>query len=528
MNSLRIFIYLFMTMCSTLSFALDLKVKSFNVANEALASIYPRLSKNDDECALVRVFVACDNVKFENSFIVGEVEDRINEYWVYMAPGAKKLTIKAPGFSVLNVTFSDLNKEVKKLDKKNTYDLYIDVPERQRSNLLQGVEFHIKPKNVHLTINNKDFDLTDGYKDIDLGTGEHTYTVSARFYKSVTNRFTLDGKNKTKRIDIDLEHVQTTLNVATTPVGAELFIDGKKVGVTPFTGQIDAGPHKYSLRKTNFATLDSSFVAIENKQLTINQKMDPIIPFTIKSNVDGANVFVRNEKVGETPLIMKHEYGDVKVYLTRYGYHDRTATLNINGKKEVYTVKLKRRFFYPNGTYLSVDYGFGNMKTIGLTLGSLRPKFNMEASFCYGLDKKDEIYWLPNYPGTPFSEKSFKYHAVNTGMKMGYGMLLGNRLRVTPQVGINYTVYMWFQGDTSSQRDKGEMTSVLKGSVGTRLDFALARSFYLAFLPEYNFKLLNGKPYASLAQASETINKSTKGFRMVCSLVFKFKSNNKQ
>ena len=57
-----------------------------------------------------------------------------------------------------------------------------------------------------------------------------------------------------------------------------------------FTGQIDAGPHKYTLRKTNYATLDSSLVAIEDKPLTIDQKMIAISPFTIKSNAYGANV----------------------------------------------------------------------------------------------------------------------------------------------------------------------------------------------------------------------------------------------
>lgn len=528
MNRLRIFIFSLAAMCCTLSFALDLKVKSFDQANEALASIYPRLTKKTEkECALVRVFVASENVIFDNSYIVGDVEDHNNEYWVYMAPGAKKLTIKAPGFSVLNITFSELNKDIKKLEQKATYDLYIEVPERQRSNLLQGVEFNIKPKKAHLTINNKEYDLTDGFKEIDLGTGEHTYSVSAKYYQPVSGKFTLDGNNKSKRIDIDLEPAHTTLNVVSTPEGAELLIDGKKVGVTPYSGQVDAGSHKYTLRKNNFATLDSSFVALENKPLDINHRMNAIIPFTINSNAFGANVYVNNEKVGETPVKMEHENGDVKVYLTRYGYHSRTATLKINGKKDTYTVNLKRRFFYPDELYVSADYSLGNMSTIGATLGVFLSGFNIEASLGYGLDKKDEIYWLPNYVSktTLVSEKPIKYDALNTGVKMGYGMLIGNRLRFTPQVGFNYTAYMDNASRDNSSTDKTDMTSVLKGCVGARIDLAVAKGFCLAVAPEYNFKVSNGKPYESLAKVSETIDKAAKGFRLVGSLVFHFQLN---
>ena len=525
MNRLRIFIFSLAAMCCTLSFALDLKVKSFVQANEALASIYPRLTKKTEkECALVRVFVACENVIFDNSYIVGDVEDHNNEYWVYMAPGAKKLTIKAPGYSVLNITFSELNNDIKKLEQKATYDLYLEVPERQRSNLLQGVEFNVKPKKAHLTINNKEYDLTDGFKEIDLGTGEHTYSVSARYYQPVSGKFTLDGNNKAKRIDIELEHAQTTLNMNTNPAGADLYIDGKKVGTTPFTGQIDAGPHKYTLRKTNYATLDSSLVAIEDKPLTINQKMIAIIPFTIKSNAYGANVYMDGWKIGETPVLTEHQNGEVQVRLTCYGYHSRTTTLNINGKKDTYTVNLKRRFFYPDEIYLSVDYGFGNLTTVGATMGFFLSGFNVEASLGYGLDKKDEIYWLPNYASkAPLaSADPVKYNAFNTSVKLGYGMLLGNRIRFTPQVGINYTVYM----DWSSS-EESDMTSVLKGCVGARFDLALAKGFCLAVSPEYNFKLSSGKPYESMAKVSETINKASKGFRMVCSLVFHFSLTNK-
>lgn len=81
---------------------------------------YPvRYGDGSDEniCALVKVQLPLKGVVFENDFIIGEPQFKVNEYWVYMADGAAKLDIKHPDCEKLSVEFN------MKLESKMTYVL---------------------------------------------------------------------------------------------------------------------------------------------------------------------------------------------------------------------------------------------------------------------------------------------------------------------------------------------------------------------------------------------------------------------
>lgn len=109
----------------------------------------------DDEkiCALVKVQLRLKDVKFENDFIVGDVEFKTNEYWVYMAEGAAKLDIKHPNYPKLTVNFVNANNEPIKLKQKYTYSLAIDV---------HGTESKSVEKPIIITQNVKNFGLRIG------------------------------------------------------------------------------------------------------------------------------------------------------------------------------------------------------------------------------------------------------------------------------------------------------------------------------------------------------------------------------
>lgn len=72
------------------------------------ASINPREDLNGDKCALLKVEMATEKATFEGN-ILGKVEYKVNEYWVYMSKGTTQVRIKCPGTLPLFVNFKDYN-----------------------------------------------------------------------------------------------------------------------------------------------------------------------------------------------------------------------------------------------------------------------------------------------------------------------------------------------------------------------------------------------------------------------------------
>jgi hypothetical protein len=95
------------------------------------ASQYKRLDTQGTPCALVKVQMAVQGADFSGA-IVGAVENKMNEYWVYMPMDSYKLSVKTPDFLPLEINFRDLMDDrhfsVKSLA---TYKLVIVIPEQK-------------------------------------------------------------------------------------------------------------------------------------------------------------------------------------------------------------------------------------------------------------------------------------------------------------------------------------------------------------------------------------------------------------
>jgi len=106
-----------------LVFAQELKVESMSESLKDLsASTSLRLDDEGEECALVKVQMVAQNVIFEG-LIVGDVECKGNEYWVYMKKGSKRLLINHPNCMPLEVVFEDYG--IGEVEGKITYKLSV-------------------------------------------------------------------------------------------------------------------------------------------------------------------------------------------------------------------------------------------------------------------------------------------------------------------------------------------------------------------------------------------------------------------
>ena len=74
--------------------AQEMSVKSFEERSKDLsASTYSRKDLNGTPCALIKVQLASSGAQFEGN-VIGNVEYKTSEYWVYMPEGSKHLKVK--------------------------------------------------------------------------------------------------------------------------------------------------------------------------------------------------------------------------------------------------------------------------------------------------------------------------------------------------------------------------------------------------------------------------------------------------
>ena len=106
-----------------LVFAQELKVGAMSESlTDLSASTSLRLDNEGVECALIKVQMAMQDVIFEGS-IVGDVDYKGSEYWVYMKKGSKRLMINHPNCMPLEVVFEDYG--IEEIKGKITYTLSV-------------------------------------------------------------------------------------------------------------------------------------------------------------------------------------------------------------------------------------------------------------------------------------------------------------------------------------------------------------------------------------------------------------------
>lgn len=100
-----------------------LEVVSFNMSTSDIsARTNQREDTNGEACALIKVQLPIPHAIFEGN-VIGRVEHKTNEYWVYMPQNSIHLDIKLEGYSTKSLDFKDCG--VPKLESKATYELCV-------------------------------------------------------------------------------------------------------------------------------------------------------------------------------------------------------------------------------------------------------------------------------------------------------------------------------------------------------------------------------------------------------------------
>lgn len=276
-----------------------------------------------------------------------------------------------------------------------------------------------------------------------------------------------------------------SLYVRSTPSGATVSIDGREYGKTPLSiSDVLIGQHTVSISLSNYKTESRSVTVQEGKQETVDVTLSDFAMMTIASRPTAASLYIDGKYVSTTPHKQEMPSGDYKIRLTKKGYHDYEKTIHLDSSNPSVMLTMHRQYQQKSSFYLQPTFQISSTMCVGGVIGGYIAGVNIEAGYMMGLGGQD-IYWN-NLEGEAPKSETLKSSAITA--RLGYGIIVGTRFRITPQLGANVVNV---KGDISQ-------SNATAATIGCRADYALTKNFGLSLTPEYGFSVQKSDTYQRL------------------------------
>ena len=256
------------------------------------------------------------------------------EMWVYVSSKVQgTLVIKYMGEFEFKLPY--------KLEPKCGYDLVLGM---ETATLV----IRATPENSDIYIDNEKVGTGYASKTVSIGM-EHRWKVQCPDYFPKEGVKLFSSRSE-ESIDVELDPNFGYLTVVSDPAGAELYIDGKKVGTTPYMYErISRGQHRVEVKKDRY----NPYVNVVNVKIGETIQLNdvkltairvPMGSMELTSNPTGAVITINGRQYGQTPKTLTDlEVGTYTVYFSKEGYQNLSQTVEVkDGKKETLAVTMTK------------------------------------------------------------------------------------------------------------------------------------------------------------------------------------------
>lgn len=459
-------------------------------------------------------------------------------------PGTYHISVSAPNYHTITkeINFHGEEPETVQIDLKPNFG-YVSI---KPTDELAGAGIFIDNLNVAIG------SLTDHL----ITSGTHKLKISKELYKTYETEFTISD-NQRLQLEPKLIADFATTTISTSDPEAEIWRDGKLLGKGSWRGTLPRGTYMFETRRDNYRTHEE-IVNVEASSTPLEIILDSPTPIlgslSVESSPIGATIQIDGKHSGTTPRSFHDLYvGPHTVALSLPGYKTitRNVTITENNpqritetlistarpkaekpkkpeqkvttpkpqKSTIVKPNQKAGFLKKTGGY--VELGASAPGNIGIyaAAGGYISGFNMEISTIIGLQKSQKFdffgQYIPEY-GTSLDGRDCQYKSYELGFKFGYGLGIGSRFMLTPQIGIN-DVIIKSLGDSSNAL---KSANILSGAIGIRTYFAISKNLGVALIPEYRFKIASTETINTMANLDKHIKNWIEGFN--CKLSFTF------
>ena len=324
--------------CNTSS-AQGFKVKEFHQVINDGSAFHAPIDEAGHPCGLIKVRTNDAGLTFKGS-VVGQVENKTNEYWVYMAQGSSLLHILHPNFLPMLINFNDYG--IGEVTSKATYILALS--ELKYNKVKSGLVATVKPETAALYIDDVFIENLsgNGLYQLYLPKGDHICRIEQKGYRPNV-QVVATGKG-TQNLNVELESVMAELDVKCKTGTAEIYIDGELKGNGSWKGPIFAGEHQIEARQQNFETNTQtiSIAEKENRTVVVPELKRSMGRIFIETNPSMIPVEVDGKKVGLSPCIIDIESGNHHVSCKAFGFLPYRSDFTVASTQNS-TIKIKMK-----------------------------------------------------------------------------------------------------------------------------------------------------------------------------------------
>jgi hypothetical protein len=160
-----------------------------------------------------------------------------------------------------------------------------------------------------------------------LQAGSYTITVSYPGYSDWSQSVVVNGPGQVNAV---LSPMQAPLSVNANVQGADVYINGNRVGRTPTTVQLAPGTYTVTVRAVGYGDFNQTVQLQPMGQAQVNAVLTALqAPLSVNANVQGADVYVNGSPVGRTPVTVQLAPGTYTVTVRAQGYGDFNQTVQL-------------------------------------------------------------------------------------------------------------------------------------------------------------------------------------------------------
>lgn len=165
----------------------------------------------------------------------------------------------------------------------------------------------------------------------EMSSGVYTLRIQKEKYKDYSTTITIEeGKTTTIRPSLEANFTQVTL---TTNEGADIYVDGNRLGTTRWTGTLELGEHSVETRQASHHSAYTNVrITAESagQTITLNNPLPIYGSLVVDGSPADVAVYVDGKKVGTSPLLVSELLiGSHTVRLEKEGYAKQEKTVQI-------------------------------------------------------------------------------------------------------------------------------------------------------------------------------------------------------
>ncbi len=408
-----------------------------------------------------------------------------------------------------------------------------------RDNQTTPLNATLNPKFAHLVVNtlagasvyiDKKFMGKGPKYEVDLLEGWHDIEAQLASHRTVRKQLDIIAK-RNQEISLNPTPIWGTLNIKPGSTNdATIFIDNKDYGKAPqVIDKILVGKHTVKLEKAGYEPVVKEIEIKEGEMFSFEEKMEnKHIPLTVwpSSNVEFP------AKGGVKTLYIAPRDGwkleeDVKTSLSWLTIERGDEYIRVQAKKN--KTDLSRFGSFLISTTTERKRIFIDQQGVTSKIKSSRIKQEWE-KFFYGelscqVDFCKPLLWGIGASIGTYGEKHINFEAfgsysghssivnAHVGVKTGYGLELGSKGDLTPQIGLGWRLFDKIDDPDAYERG---LSDALTLDISIRL--SLGGKFRFILVPEYSLAFLASKGYSTIVPQMSSMKAWRNGFGLRCGL----------